>query len=166
MAPHVRFDAKSDAALLRDATTANNVDDDKILTLLCSRASMQRQEIAAAFKNAEGRNLSDDLHACLTGESKELAKALLTELAEFDAECLRNAIIDQRSNVVVEILCTRTASQVQDAEDAYKAAYGRELRQDLELCQHVHDKKLILKLCEAPRLEGSTQDSQQEEQVH
>lgn len=66
----------------------------------------------------------------------------------------------------MEILCTRSATQLQDAEDAYKAAYGRELRKDLELCQHVHDKKLILKLCEAPRLEGSAQDSQQEEQVY
>lgn len=66
----------------------------------------------------------------------------------------------------MEILCTRSATQLKDAENAYKTAFGRELRKDLELCHHVHDKKLLLKLCEAPLLEGSRHDSQQEEQVH
>lgn len=115
------WSAEHDSEYLRAAMKGAGTDDDAVIHVVSSRCNQQRQELKAIFKTCYGRDLITDLKSELSGDYKELVMALFVPPAEYDAWCIKEAIygLGTDEQALVEILMTRTNTQIQEIRAAY-----------------------------------------------
>jgi hypothetical protein len=80
--------------------------------------------------------------------------------AEYDAYQLNDAIegAGTKEGVLIEILCSRSNQQINEAKAAYKTKYGKELEKALMSDTSGHFRRLVVSLCTANRMEGHPPD--------
>lgn len=123
------FNANNDAEALRKAMKGLGTDEDTIMKILTSRSNAQRQHTAVAFKTLFGRDLVGDLKSELTGKLEKVIVALMTPSNLYDSHELRHAMkgAGTKENVLVEILASRSPSEINHIKKVFKEEYGCEL---------------------------------------
>ncbi|XP_007444106.2 annexin A6-like [Python bivittatus] len=149
------FNANQDAEALYNAMKGFGSDKEAILDLITSRSNKQRIEICQAYKALYGKDLIADLKYELTGKFERLIVGLMRPLEYFDAKEIKDALkgigTDEKS--LIEILASRTNSQIRALVEAYKDAYERDLEEDVIADSSGHFKKMLIVLLQGNREE-------------
>lgn len=154
------FDAQKDAEVLRKAMKGLGCDSKAIITLLCSRTNCQRQRIELEYKTMYGRDLLKDLKYELGGHFEDIVLALMMPPADYDATSLRKAIkgLGTDEGVLIEILCTRSNSEVTAIKHSYQKLFSRDLEKDVAGDTSGYFKKFLTSLLQAYRDENQSVD--------
>uniref|UniRef100_A0A8C5WH20 Annexin n=1 Tax=Leptobrachium leishanense TaxID=445787 RepID=A0A8C5WH20_9ANUR len=164
--PAANFDALSDAEKLRKAMKGFGTDEQVIIDVVSNRSNDQRQKIKAAFKTAYGKDLIKDLKSELSGNVEELIIALFMPSTYYDAWSLYHAMkgAGTQERVLIEILCTRTNSEIKNIVACYKNEFGRDIEKDIRSDTSGHFERLLISMCQGNRDENQTVNYQQAEQ--
>jgi hypothetical protein len=120
-----REDAKSDALRLRQAMKGIGTDKDVIVDITGNRTFEQRRMIAKEYCNLdehEKRCLITDFKNDLSGDLQNLVVPLYMWRGEFDAHLMEQAMrgIGTDTDLLNEILCTRTNDEIYDMKIAWR----------------------------------------------
>uniref|UniRef100_A0AAR2ILV2 Annexin n=1 Tax=Pygocentrus nattereri TaxID=42514 RepID=A0AAR2ILV2_PYGNA len=120
--PAPQFSASGDAEVLDKAIKVKGVDEVTIIEVLAKRSNQQRQQIKAAYQQAAGKPLDAALKSALSAELEDVVLALLRTPAQYDAQQLKVAMkgLGTDEDTLVEILASRTNSQIRELKKAYK----------------------------------------------
>ncbi|KAI4462026.1 annexin [Holotrichia oblita] len=154
------FDPTADAETLRKAMKGFGTDEKAIIDVLGNRTNKQRLEIAVQFKTMYGKDLISDLKSETSGNFKKLIVALMTPLPILYARDVRDAIegIGTDEEVLIEVFCTKSNSEIQTIRNAYQGEYGRNLEDDLRSDTSGTFKRVMVSLSAAGRDESMHTD--------
>uniref|UniRef100_A0A0N5AX43 Annexin n=1 Tax=Syphacia muris TaxID=451379 RepID=A0A0N5AX43_9BILA len=158
--PHPSFNANSDAETLHKAMKGFGCSKGKIVDVLCARSNSQRQQIATTFKAMYGKDLRNELESELSGDFEDLILGLMEPPAVYDAHQLHKAIaqLGTKESVLIEIMCSRTNSQINEIKQAYKHKYGNDLERDVVGDTSGYFQRLLVSMCAAGRDESMRTD--------
>ena len=127
------YKPQEDVEALRQAMTGKGTDETAIINILVHRTSNQRQIISKTYKGAFDRDLIEDLKSELGNHFEDVMVGLMTPMPLYLAQALHTAIHGRHINILIliEILCTRDHSSMDNINKAYKDEYGKELTADL-----------------------------------
>lgn len=131
-------------------------DEKAIINVLAKRTNAQRLEIAVQFKTMYGKDLVKDLKSETSGNFENLLVAMLTPLPQLYAKHIRDAIsgIGTDEEVLIEVLCTKSNSEIRTIRAAYESEYGNCLEDDLRSDTSGTFKRVMVSLCTAGRDES------------
>jgi annexin A7/11 len=131
-------------------------DEKAIIEVLAHRTNAQRQQIKQQFKQMFGKDLIDELKSELTSHFEDIVLAMMMTPAEYDAYQLHDAIegAGTKEGTLIEILCSRTNQQIDEAKKAYKTKYGKELEKALMSDTSGHFRRLVVSLSTGNRMEN------------
>nr|KAF6425274.1 hypothetical protein HJG59_009308 [Molossus molossus] len=131
--PH--FNPEPDAETLYKAMKGIGTNEQALIDVLTKRSSLQRQQIAKAFKAQFGKDLTETLKSELSGNFEKVMVALMYPPYRYEAKELHDAMKGSRDDVsrVVD-----PALALQDAQDLYAAG---------EKIQGTDEMKFITILC-------------------
>uniref|UniRef100_A0A3B3T3C8 Annexin n=1 Tax=Paramormyrops kingsleyae TaxID=1676925 RepID=A0A3B3T3C8_9TELE len=154
------FNASEDAAALRKAIEGLGTDEKTIITILTGRTNKQRQLICAAYHQATGRTLKEDLKGDTHGDFEDLLVALITPANVFDSQEVIQAMkgLGTTDNTLIEIFASRTTQQIKTLSDAYLAETGKKVTLDLKTEVSGDYGKALLTLAEATREDSAAVD--------
>ncbi|PVD38915.1 hypothetical protein C0Q70_01540 [Pomacea canaliculata] len=160
--PFPRFNAEEDVQKLRKAMKGIGTDEKAIIDILGYRTNDQRQNIKLMYKTCYGRDLVQDLKSELGGHFEDAAVALMFKPDEYDAYELRRAMRGAGTDeaALIEILCTRSNSQIHTINNTYKMMYGRKLEEDIISETSGHFRKLLVSMSVGGRMENQPVDMQ------
>ncbi|KAK2823666.1 hypothetical protein Q7C36_020266 [Tachysurus vachellii] len=154
------FDAEIDAEKLRAAMKGTGTDEATIISILSHRTIAQRQKIKEAYKVSVGKNLEDDIKSELTGNFEKVVCGLLMPAPVYDAYELRNAIKGAGTDeaCLIEILASRTNSELKALTAVYKKEHDRDLEDDISGDTSGMFKRVLVSLATAGRDESTKVD--------
>ncbi|CAK8673170.1 unnamed protein product [Clavelina lepadiformis] len=158
--PHSPFDPEADAKVLRKAMKGLGTDEKAIISVIGSRTSDQRQQLKQTYKQAFGRDLVKDLKSELSGNFEDLVVAMFMKSREYDAYCLHEAMsgAGTTESTLIEILVSRSNSEIKEIRDEYKRLYKKDLEKALMSETSGHFRKLLVSLNNASRDTSTTVD--------
>uniref|UniRef100_A0A0N4ZY31 Annexin n=1 Tax=Parastrongyloides trichosuri TaxID=131310 RepID=A0A0N4ZY31_PARTI len=158
--PNPNFNASHDAEALKKAMKGFGCNNNRVIEILCTRVNWQRQEISRTFKQMYGKDLCKELKSELVGDFEYLILALLKRPEEYDASELHRAVdcLGTKEHVLIEIMCSRTNSQIAAIKNAYRYMYKRELEDDLIGDTSGYFKRLLVALSTGNRDESGYTD--------
>ncbi|XP_051552420.1 annexin A1-like [Myxocyprinus asiaticus] len=153
--PFAQFIAAADASVLEKAIKAKGVDEATIIETLVRRSNAQRQQIKAAYQQANGKPLDVALKAALNGELEDVVLSLLMPPAQYDAFQLKHAMkgLGTDEDTLTEILASRTNKEIRQIKEAYKQDYKKDLEADIKSETSGDFSNALLSLCKAARSE-------------
>ncbi|XP_065887190.1 annexin-B12-like [Dysidea avara] len=159
--PAPNFNAETDSETLSKAMKGAGTDEKAIIDVLTKRSSDQRQEIFTKYKSMYGRDLVDDLKSELSGNFRDVIVSLMRPKSRFDAISLRKAMkgLGTDEEVLIEVICTKTNSEIESIKTEYKAENDRDLEKDIVSETSGHFKQLLVSLLQAKRDESTTVDA-------
>jgi len=154
------FNAEQDAHAIRNAMKGAGTDEAVISNVLAFRSVDQRVQIKQTFKTLFGKELESEFEGELSGKYLQVAKALLLTPLQYDVEELQRAMKGGGTDedALVEILCTRSNSEVANIKAAYKLKYHRDLEEALMSETSGHFKRLLVSLSTGNRSEDPKVD--------
>ena len=163
MGQYGAFNPQLDCSTLRNSMRGVGTDEDTIINLICQRTNSQRQQIKQYYISSYGRDLIQDLKKELSGNFENVVVALFLTPAEYDAQCLHEAMkgIGTDESVLIEIIGSRTTLQLNQIKEAYKMKYGKDLVHSIEKETSGHLKKLLVSLLLAQRSQNTMPNQQQ-----
>jgi len=128
------FDPEADAEACLNAIEGTGTDEDALIDVLANRTNAQRQKIARQYHIAFDRDLAADLESELSGDLEETMLGMMKTPGEYDAYWLRKAMKGLGTNeaLLIEILCTRSSEEIEDARRAFEEEYKSSLVSDIE----------------------------------
>jgi annexin A7/11 len=156
------FDASRDAQILRKAMKGFGTDEDALISVICRRPDVQRQQICRAFKQSYGKDLIEDVKSETRGNFENLLVALLTPLMEFYAKEIHDAIagFGTDEDVLIEVLCCLSNHEIHEIKHCFYRMYGQQLEHWLMGDTSGHFKRLLVSLCNANRDETGVTNPQ------
>ncbi|KAM9323776.1 annexin A11 [Gastrophryne carolinensis] len=154
------FDPLRDAEVLRKAMKGFGTDEQAIIECLGSRSSKQRQQIALSFKTAYGKDLIKDLKSELSGNFEKTILAMMKAPTLYDAQEIHDAIKGAGTDeeCLIEILASRSNSEVQEINRVYKTEFKKTLEQALKSDTSGHFQRLLISLSQGNRDESTHVD--------
>ncbi|KAL5010563.1 hypothetical protein ScPMuIL_012868 [Solemya velum] len=154
------FNAEQDAEVLKKAMKGFGTNEDDIINVLAYRSNPQRVEIRDTYKTMFGKDLIEHLKSELSGGFLETAKCLCMSPPEFDAYNLRKAIkgLGTDDDCLIEILCTRSNTQLTEIKRVYKEKFNKDLEKDVIGDTSGHFKRLLVGLIQANRSDSKEVD--------
>lgn len=151
------YDAAADASAIDKAIKAKGVDEATIIDVLTKRNNAQRQAIKAAYQSSTGKPLEEALKKALSGKFEEVVLALLKTPAEFDAQELKHATkgLGTDEDTLIEILTSRTNSELREIKRVYKELYKNDLSKDITSDTSGDFQKALLALAKGDRSEDA-----------
>uniref|UniRef100_A0A667YC12 Annexin n=1 Tax=Myripristis murdjan TaxID=586833 RepID=A0A667YC12_9TELE len=115
------FDAGDDAVALRKAIEGLGTREKTLIDVLTRRSSAQRQLICAAYQEATGRSLEEDLRGDTHGDFEEVLVALVTPPAAYDCHEVARAMkgLGTADSVLIEIFASRSNQQIKALSEVY-----------------------------------------------
>lgn len=154
--PYSPFNPNDDATKLYKAMKGFGTDEATLIDVLCKRTSSQRQEILLAYKAGYGKDLVSNIKSEVSGNFEKLLVGMLLTPSQLEARDLKNAIdgagTDEDS--LIDIVCTKTNSQMMDLKNAYKLLHKKDLEKDVSGDISGYFKRFIVSLCAAFRSEA------------
>ncbi|KAL6472571.1 hypothetical protein MHYP_G00187590 [Metynnis hypsauchen] len=154
------FNPEQDTENLRKAMKGAGTDEAAIISIIPHRTIAQRQQIKEAYKRAIGKELVDDLKSELTGNFEKVVIGLMMQAPFYDAYELRNGIKGAGTDeaCLIEILASRSNSEIKALTAAYSKEYGRNLEDDICGDTSGMFKRVLVSLLTAGRDESTTVD--------
>uniref|UniRef100_A0AAF5D0S4 Annexin n=1 Tax=Strongyloides stercoralis TaxID=6248 RepID=A0AAF5D0S4_STRER len=151
------FNPSIDAESLRKAMKGLGCNNTRVIEIICKRSNFQRQQICRLFQQMYGKDLINELKSELYGDFEDLIIALMKPSAEYDAAELRRAVegLGTNENILIEIMTSRTNSQIRDIKNAYKYLYNVELESDIRGDTSGYFKRLLVALSTGYRDESN-----------
>ncbi|VDP25542.1 unnamed protein product [Soboliphyme baturini] len=158
--PFLDFHPDQDAEALHKAMKGLGCNDKAVVDIICRRNNAQRQQIRNTFKSFFGKDLLESLKNELHGDLEDAILALMLTPAEYDAVELFRSMdgIGTNELVLIEILTTRTNSQIIEIKQKYREMYGKDLEKCLRSETSGHFRQLLVALSVAARDESTTVD--------
>jgi len=155
------FNPEAVSEALRKAMKGLGTDEKAIIEQLTSISNEQRLTLIAAFKQMYGRDLIDDLKSELGGKLEKVILALMTPAVFYDARELRAAMKGAGTDEgpLIEILSSRSNSEIARIKAAYKKDLDRDLEEDLMSETSGDFKRLLVSLANGCRDESSDTDA-------
>ncbi|XP_057852757.2 annexin D5 [Cryptomeria japonica] len=131
-----------------------------VIEILGHRDARQRPMIRQAYQTMYADDLIRRLDSELRGNLKRAVILWMYDPADRDAVLLKEALAGAgtKDKTLVEIICSRTPSQLQLIRQAYHARYSRYVEKDVETDTSGHYQKLLLAYLSATRYEGPQLD--------
>uniref|UniRef100_A0A8C3Y442 Annexin n=1 Tax=Catharus ustulatus TaxID=91951 RepID=A0A8C3Y442_CATUS len=125
----------------------------KIIEVLSSRTSEQRQQIKQKYKDLYNKEMEKDLKGDLSGNFEKAVLALLDLPCEYEARELRKAMkgAGTDESLLIEILCTRNNKEIVNIKEAYKRLFDRDLEADVKSDTSGSLRKILVMVLEATR---------------
>nr|ACN50182.1 annexin [Annona cherimola] len=151
---------QQDAVQLYKAFKGFGCDTVAVVNILSHRDAMQRALIQQEYRNLYSDELSSRLSSELSGDLKRAVLLWMHDPAGRDATIVRKAlsgdVIDVKA--AVEVICSRTSSQIQAFKQAYHAKFGVHLENDISYQATGDLQKLLLAYVSIARYEGPEVD--------
>ncbi|XP_042695820.1 annexin A13 isoform X1 [Centrocercus urophasianus] len=153
---HHGFDAERDAKKLHRACKGAGTDEKKIIEVLSSRTSEERQQIKQKYKALYGKDLEKVLKGDLSGNFEKAVLALLDLPCEYKARELHKAMkgAGTDESLLIEILCTQNNKEITDIKEAYKRLFDKDLESDVKGDTSGSLRKILVTVLEATRDEN------------
>ncbi|XP_054994964.1 annexin A3 [Sorex araneus] len=150
------FNPSVDAQEINKAIKGLGTDEKALIDILTERSNAQRQLIVKEYEAAYEKRLKDDLKGDLSGYFEHLLVALVTPPAVFDAKQLKKSMkgTGTDENTLIEILTTRTSSQLKEISQAYYTVYKKSLGDDISSETSGDFRKALLTLADGRRDES------------
>ncbi|CAJ1069788.1 annexin A3a [Xyrichtys novacula] len=136
--------------------------EETLVDVLTHRSSSQRQLICAAYEEATGRMLVDDLRGDTGGDFEDLLVALVTPPAAYDCHELMRAMkgAGTTDSVLIEIFASRSAEQIRALNEVYLTETEKKVTLDLKSEVSGEFADALLLLAEGKRDENTTVDTE------
>ncbi|XP_021244355.1 annexin A13 isoform X3 [Numida meleagris] len=160
------FDADRDAKKLHSACKGAGTDEKKIIEVLSSRTSEQRQQIKQKYKALYGKDLEEVLKGDLSGSFEKAVLALLDLPCEYQARELHKAMkgVGTDESLLIEILCTQNNKEIISIKEAYKRLFDKDLESDVRGDTSGSLRKILVTVLEATRDENQQVNTELAEQ--
>ncbi|XP_031493091.1 annexin Gh1-like [Nymphaea colorata] len=129
--------------------------------LLTKRSTEDLNRVVEAYRATYNQDI---LHQLCNIQRRNnflsLVHLQMMEPRERDAKLLRDALHGPAlgSDILIEVFCTRSSSQLQCIKQAYRSQYNRNIEQDISLKAHSTLKEVLTALSSINGAEGSTVD--------
>lgn len=135
-------------------------DDAGLIDIICRRSNAQRQEIAKVFKTNFGKDLTENIQSETRGNFETLLVALLTPTLDFYCKEIHDACagIGTDEDVLIEVLCTLSNSEINMIRNRYFEIYKEDLEKVLIGETSGSFKRLLVSLINANRDESGVTD--------
>ncbi|KAM9359929.1 annexin A3a isoform 2-T2 [Symphorus nematophorus] len=160
--PKANLDAGEDAVALRKAIEGLGTKEKTLIDILTHRSSAQRQLICAAYQEATGRTLLEDLKGDTHGDFEDLLVALITPPAVYDCHEVMRAMkgAGTEDSVLIEIFASRSNEQIAALTEVYLQETEKKLTLDLKKEASGDFLNGLLLLAEGKRDESTTVDKE------
>ncbi|VDD90746.1 unnamed protein product [Enterobius vermicularis] len=147
------FDPELAAAALEKAMKGSGCDKQAIVQQLLSCSNAQRQMIRTPFKTKYGKDLVDELKKELSGDLENVVVGLMETPTKFDVLQLYNAMkgLGTKESVLIDIVCSRTPSELAAIKNEYKDEYNKSLEDDIVGDTSGDFKNLLVSLLQGKR---------------
>jgi len=154
--------SQADAEALRKAMKGFGTDEAALIKICANRTNAQRQKIKYDYKATFGRDLIADLKSELHGKFEDAMIALFTEPIEYDCDELRAAMkgVGTNEDTLIEIIASRSKSQIMAIKQKYKEKYNRDLEEDVRKETSGTLRHLLISLLQGSRREGPANANQ------
>lgn len=151
------FDPDKDAARIETAIKTKGVDEQTIIDILTKRTYSQRREIAFAYEKRAKKDMISDLKGALSGSLESVILGLMKSTTQYDASEIRGSIkgLGTDEETLIEIVCSRSNSEVVEIKKAYKELFKKEVEKDIAGDTSGNFAKLLLALVQTKRAEPS-----------
>ena len=145
--------SQADAEALRNAMKGFGTDEATLIKICANRTNAQRQQMKAAYNSLYGRDLIADLKSELNGKFEDAMVALFAEPIEYDVDQLREGMkgLGTNEDTLIEIIASRSPSQLRAIAAKYKEKYKRDLEQDVKKETHGTLQHLLVSLLQGNR---------------
>ncbi|XP_077425570.1 annexin A2-like [Vanacampus margaritifer] len=156
--PALDFDPEKDAARIETAIKTKGVDEQTIIDVLTKRTYSQRREIAFAYERRAKKDMISALKGALSGSLESVILGLMKSTSQYDASEIRGSIkgLGTDEETLIEILCSRSNSELQDIKQVYKELFKKDLDKDVAGDTSGNFAKLLLALVQTKRDEPSS----------
>ncbi|XP_043558051.1 annexin A10-like isoform X1 [Chiloscyllium plagiosum] len=154
--PAADFNPAEDAEVLFSALQGMECNKDDLIEVLTQRCNAQRLIIAQIYSGSYGQDLVTDLKEKLSDHFKEVMVGLMYPPAFFDAHELRHAMkgAGTDENCLIEILASRTNSEIYAINEVYMMQFGVPLQEDIDSETSGHFRDTLMILAQGAREEG------------
>uniref|UniRef100_A0A6A7G1L0 Annexin n=2 Tax=Hirondellea gigas TaxID=1518452 RepID=A0A6A7G1L0_9CRUS len=131
--PKENFDPEFAAKRFKISMKGLGTDEAMIINMLVSHSSLQRQEIEEKYKAMYGRDLLEDLKDELGGHFENAVVAMLSSPYAVLVWALHSALsgVGTEETILTEILCCRTAEELEGISWFYEQQTGKTLDEAL-----------------------------------
>jgi len=107
---------------------------DVLISILGPRTSADMQLIKAAYRAEYNKDFTKDISDDCSGHFKDVLLQLCDNPAELDAKLVRQSIKGLLSDeeLLSEVICTRTATELKAASEAYTRLFNRNMTNDIK----------------------------------
>ncbi|EFJ12441.1 hypothetical protein SELMODRAFT_124402 [Selaginella moellendorffii] len=147
---------QQDCQALHHAFKGFGCNEKHVIQILAHRNYLQRRELVNAYRSMYGEDLLRRLEKELHGKLEQAVLLWMMEPAERDAVLLRDAMkgLGTKDKTLIEIICSRTPSQLYYIRQAYQTKYHRSLDKDIHSDTSGDYRKLLLAFASGQRPEG------------
>ncbi|EFJ12354.1 hypothetical protein SELMODRAFT_271856 [Selaginella moellendorffii] len=147
---------QQDCQALHHAFKGFGCDEKHVIQILAHRNYLQRRELVNAYRSMYGEDLLRRLEKELHGNLEQAVLLWMMEPAERDAVLIRDAMkgLGTKDKTLIEIICSRTPSQLYYIRQAYQTKYHRSLDKDIQSDTSGDYRKLLLAFASGQRPEG------------
>jgi len=128
-------------------------DDEVLIDVLSTTSYQDLQRVADVYRNDYQKSLAEEVHDETSFNYGKLASALLVPRDLMDARLLNKSIkgLGTDDDLLIELICTRTHSEVQAMLARYKMEFGKDPLKEIEDDTSGNYRKLIIKICTTDR---------------
>ncbi|XP_062901074.1 annexin A10-like isoform X1 [Mobula hypostoma] len=154
--PSADFNPGQDAETLFSALQGMECNKDDLIDVLTQCSNAQRLITGQTYNAMYGKDLVSDLKERLSGHFKEVMVGLMYPPAFFDAHELRHAMkgAGTDENCLIEILASRTNSEIYAINEVYMMQFGMQLQEDIDSETSGHFRDTLMLLAQGTREEG------------
>ncbi|XP_069782244.1 annexin A10-like [Narcine bancroftii] len=153
--PSNDFNPGQNAEMLASALQGMECNKDDLIDVLTQCSNAQRMIIAQTYNAMYGKDLVADLKENLSGHFKEVMVGLIYAPPFYDAHELRHAMkgAGTDENCLIEILASRTNSEIYAINEVYMMQFGIQLQEDIDSETSGHFKDALMLLAQGTREE-------------
>jgi hypothetical protein len=145
--------AAAEAAALRKAMQGMGTDEQKLIDIICTKSVAELRTVEAEYRKQFNRDLMTDIKDETSGGLEKVLTMCLRDAAELDATLVNTAVkgLGTNEHLLLEVLCTRTPTELAAAAAAYKRLFKKDMVADIKDDVSGDFGKMCLGCCEATR---------------